>query len=119
MTKEDEVKISDEKSDLANKLSAIGWGLSLVWIGLAMFLRIDQSIIIPGIGVIILAIQGVRRYNGLKLEGFWVVIGAVFIFGGLWEALEEKLPMGPIVLIGAGVVLIIFASRGKYLSRKK
>ena len=119
MTKEGKEKVSAEKSDLANKLAAVGWGIFLIWAGAAMRMNIDPSLVILGIGVLIFVMQGIRKYNGLKLEGFWLVIGAIFIVGGLWEMLEEKLPMVPVMLIAAGVVLIAFAGRGKYLSRKK
>jgi hypothetical protein len=119
MTVEGKVKISADKSDLANKLAAVGWGIFLIWAGAAMLLHIDPSLVILGIGFLVFVMQGIRKYKGLRLEVFWLVIGAIFIVGGLWEMLGEKLPMVPVMLIAAGVVLIAFAGRGRYLSRKK
>jgi hypothetical protein len=60
-----------------------------------------------GVGVITLAVQVVRKYLNLKLEGFWVVIGLLFVVGGLWELFEPDLPLVPILLIVAGAALLI------------
>ncbi|MGD2125631.1 MAG: hypothetical protein PVG99_06090 [Desulfobacteraceae bacterium] len=51
------------------------------------------------------------------LEGFWVVIGLLFVIGGLWTLFEPKLPLLPIVLILAGLVLIVSILKGKRPNR--
>jgi len=43
----------------------------------------------------------------IKIEGFWVTWGAVFLIGGLWTVLNlASWPLAPIVLILLGVVLL-------------
>jgi hypothetical protein len=43
----------------------------------------------------------------IKIEGFWVAWGAVFLIGGLWTVLNfASWPLAPIVLILLGVLLL-------------
>jgi hypothetical protein len=43
----------------------------------------------------------------IKIEGFWVACGAVFLIGGLWTVLNlPSWPLAPIVFILLGVVLL-------------
>ena len=97
--------------NLADKLPAIGWSLFFIWIGIALLMKLDASIGLLGVGVITLAVQVVRKYLNLKLEGFWVVIGLLFVVGGLWELFEPNLPLVPILLIAAGSALLGSAIR--------
>ena len=107
-----ELKANDQ-SDLNRKLAAIGWSLFLVWVGIAFLLKIDPGFGLLGIGIITLAMQAVRKYYNLKLEGFWVVIGCLFLIGGLWNIFQPKLPLVPILIIVAGLIIFFSAIRGK------
>jgi hypothetical protein len=91
----------------ADKLSTVGWSLFLIWVGIALLMKLKVSIGLLGVGVITLIVQVARKYFGLKLEGFWVVIGLLFIAGGLWELFKPNLPLMPILLIAAGAVLLV------------
>jgi hypothetical protein len=42
----------------------------------------------------------------LNFEGFWLVIGGLFVLGGFGRVLEVRIPIIPIVLILAGMVMI-------------
>jgi hypothetical protein len=72
----------------------IGWGLGLI-----------------GVGTITLGEQGARWYYGLRLESFWIVVGAVFALGGAWELLNIQFAVAPILFIIAGAALLFSALR--------
>ena len=58
-------------------------------------------------GILILAAQLARSHINIKIKGFWVACGAVFLIGGLWTVLNlASWPVTPIVLILLGVVLL-------------
>lgn len=107
-----------EQRDLANKLDAVGWGLFFIWIGIAFLTDVDVGVGLLGVGVITLGMQAVRQYFKLKLKGFWVVVGLFFLAGGLWELFAVKLPLVPILLIMAGLILLVSVAGGKHLIKK-
>ena len=93
------------------KLAAVGWGLFLLWVGVAMLLGFGTAAGLLGVGVITLGVQAMRRYAGLALEGFWVVIGVLFTLGGLGALYEVDVPIVPIVLVSGGVLLLVSVLR--------
>lgn len=95
------------KSDLARKLDAVGWGLFLIWIGVVLLARAEASLALLGIGVIIVGVQMARVFLKLNPEGFWLVVGLLFVVGGIWQLLDAKLPLVPILLIVAGLALLL------------
>ena len=52
------------------KLGTIGWGLFLLWIGLALVLEYPLQTGLIGIGIIILIIQLIRKYLKFQFEIF-------------------------------------------------
>jgi xanthosine utilization system XapX-like protein len=42
----------------------------------------------------------------MKIEGFWIACGAVFLAGALWTLVDLPWPLAPILLILLGVVLL-------------
>jgi hypothetical protein len=95
-----------ETQNFADKLPALGWSLFFIWIGVALLLKFDAGVGLLGVGIITLAVQVIRKYLNLKLEGFWAVIGLLFVIGGFWELFEPNLPLVPILLIAAGSALL-------------
>ena len=104
---------SSLKSELDKKMSTVGWALFFIWIGIAFLANFDFGVGLFGIGILTLGMQVARLFAKLKLEGFWVVVGILFIIGGLFGMLESKIPLVPILLILAGLVLLILIVRGK------
>ena len=100
-----EVK-THEKYGVARTIEAIGWGLFFIWVGIAFTIGVEKAIGLLVIGIITLGGQAARRFYGLKLEGFWVIVGCCFIVGGLWEFFEPEFALVPILLIIAGLALI-------------
>lgn len=103
------------KKSLSDKLSAIGWALFFIWVGVAYLLSPGSGIALLGIGVIILGIQFVRKSSDLPLEGFWVVVGLLFVLGSIWDTFEAEIPLIPILLIVAGVVILLSIMKRKGL----
>lgn len=91
----------------SGRLSTIGWGLFVIWVGVAMLADLDVGIALLGIGIITLGIQVARLSIGLALEGFWVVLGLLFVVGAIWQLMAVDLPLVPVLLIGAGVALLL------------
>lgn len=116
--KKGEVLKTDQRNEVARKLGAVGWSLFFIWIGVALLMKVDVGIGLLGVGVITLGAQAARKYFNLKLEGFWVVVGLVFVIGGIWALFEPRLPLLPIVLIVAGLALLVSTFKGKARMRK-
>lgn len=107
------VETESTDGDLTGKLSAAGWGLFFVWIGIVYLGGLSTWLALVGIGVITLGMQLIRKTLGLAFERFWLVVGLLFLLGGIWDLSGTTLPLFPILLIvaGAAVFLSIFKSR--------
>jgi hypothetical protein len=102
-----------EKSVLDKKLEAFGWGLFFVWVGIALLLDVGWGIGLLGVGAITLGGQGARQYLGLQPEGFWIVVGALFLLGGILHLIGAEEIAGPAVLVVVGAALLFAALRHK------
>jgi len=96
-------------SGMEGRLSTIGWGLFFAWVGVALLTGLSEGLGLLGVGVITLGVQGVRKLVGLSLEGFWVIVGLFFTLGGLGSLSEAELPLVPIALVVAGLLLVASA----------
>jgi hypothetical protein len=98
-----------ERHVTAHKLDAVAWGLFFVWVGIAFLANLSWGTGLIGVGVLVLGGQLARKYLGLTFEGFWAVVGALFVIGGVWELLSVRVSLIPILCIVAGVALIVSA----------
>lgn len=98
-----------EHRSVARRLDAIGWGAFFIWIGAALLADLGWGITLVGIGLITLGGQAARWLYRLRLEGFWLLVGAGFLLGGLWQLAEVTLPLLPVLLVLAGLVLVFTA----------
>jgi hypothetical protein len=89
----------------------VGWALFFVWVGASLLLDVGLGVGLLGVGVITLGGQAARSYAGLRLEGFWVVLGLFFVVGGLWKLMAVELSLVPLLLIAAGLALLVSALR--------
>jgi hypothetical protein len=66
-----------------------------------------------GTGGIILVMMGVRYLYGIKISGFWIVLGIVALAFGISDVFGLNIPVFPILLIiiGASVVLTPFLKK--------
>jgi len=95
-----------QRRELTGKLEAVGWGLFFIWMGVALFAHLGWGTGLLGVGIITLGVQAARKYFGLKLEGFWVAVGFLFVVGGVWKLFNIHLGLLPILCIVAGVALL-------------
>jgi hypothetical protein len=93
--------------------SAVGWGLFFIWVGICYIAGFGFTVGLLGVGVIILAVQLARTFSGIKFEVFWVVVGILFVLGGIWNLLKIEFDLVPILLILAGALLLVSAFTGK------
>src|ERR1700746_2826121 len=98
---------STEKSKLTRDLDSIARAIFIIWIGTAMLLAMPWGWFLVALGILILAAQLARSQMKIKIEGFRVAWGMVFLIGGLWTVLNfASWPLAPIVFILLGVVLL-------------
>ena len=91
------------------KLDSLVWGILLIWIGIALFTALGWGIGLLGVGAILLCEQAARKYMGGSIEIFWIVVGAVFITGGVSELSNVHISLVPVACIVAGVALLLSA----------
>jgi hypothetical protein len=88
------------------KLDGIAWGMFFLWIGIALLANLGWGMGLLGIGIIILGGQIARKSIGFALETFWILVGVLFLLGGIWDLLSVRVSLAPIVCIVAGVLLL-------------
>jgi hypothetical protein len=116
--KETEPSRTAERHELSAKLDSVGWALFFMWVGIAFLADVGWGWGLLGVGIIILGEAAVRRYLALKIEGFWVVCGLMFLVGGLSELFMVPWPLVPILLILCGMVVLWGAVSGKHMMKK-
>jgi hypothetical protein len=100
---------------VAHRLDGVGWGLCFVWVGVALMADLGWGLGLLGLGVITLAQQAARRYFGLAVEWFWVVVGFFFALSGVGQLLALQFSLVPIILIVAGAAILFSALRRQHV----
>lgn len=107
----DSSNVGDKKSNITakivDKLNAAGWGLLFIWIGIALLLELSSSIILLGIGTVILLVQVICKYLSLSVRLFYVFVGLLFMIGGFWKNYKPEVPLIPVFLIVVGTGLLL------------
>ena len=102
-------KASNPEGKLGNKLDAVSWSLFFIWMGIVMITDAPKSAALIGIGVVILGAQAARRYYQMSLERFWIIVGLLFFFGGLWDMFDLNAPFGAFILLAIGALILFSA----------
>ncbi len=112
----DGARDSESKRLLARKLDAAGWGLFFIWMGVAVLAAVGWGVGLLGVGILTLGAQLARQHFGLRIDRFWLVVGALLFFGAAWELLAVGLHNAampgawvPVSSIAAGVLLLFSA----------
>ncbi len=108
-------QFAPDARSLARALEAIGWGLFLIWIGIALLSDFGWGVSLLGVGIITLGGQMARKYFNLRVELFWITVGVLFLLGGVWELFEIRLGLTPVLIIVAGILFLL----SPLLGRKK
>ena len=98
-----------DRRDALKKVEALAWGLFFIWVGVVLLAELGWGIGLFGIGILILGGQMARRRIALNFETFWLLVGTLFVLGGVWELLGIRVSLIPIVSIVAGVALLVSA----------
>lgn len=99
-----------QKSTLDKYLEDIGWGLFLIATGCILLVPaqlVPQGTWLIGTGLIMLGLNGVRYFNGIKMHGFTLVLGLLTLLAGLGDLFHLKLPLFAIFVIFIGVSIIL------------
>ena len=105
-----------EEHGRSKTLEAIGWGVALLWVGVSLLLAFGWALVLMGLGILTLVMQGLRVSSGLKVEQFWLILGAVFLVAGAWQSLSGMaFPLVPVALILLGIAILgnVWIKRGK------
>ena len=100
-----------QTSTTARRLDAGGWGLFFIWVGVALIAGLGWGAGFLGVGILTLSVQVARKFLRVGAEPFWIVVGALFVAGGVAEFLTLELNLLPVLLIVAGLGLVISALR--------
>lgn len=96
-----------KEHEVAQTISAVGWGAFFVWIGIVMMADVPPGWALVVIGMVTLAGQAARIAFGLAREGFWLTVGGLFLVGGIWQLFDVQLQLVPALLIGCGLAVIL------------
>lgn len=100
--------IADKPGTSEKQIEQATWGVFFVWIGLALLASLPWGIWMIGVGVIIFGAQVSRRLATLRLEAFWIAVGALFVIGGVSEIAKFQLDIAIIpalcILVGVGLL---------------
>ena len=104
------VVIDPEKAALNKRLETAAWGAFLVMLGGFMF--VPDEIIKGGwwsigVGLIFLALNAARYFNGLRMSGFTTFLGIISVIGGVLDLAGMKGVNGAVLLIVLGGYLIL------------
>jgi len=96
----------EKRSQSAKPLEAAGWGMVLLWLGITSLFALGWPIFLIGLGVIALAMQGLRAMLQVPVEGFWLILGVIFIVAGVSESFGTRFPFVPVALILFGLAAL-------------
>lgn len=106
--------ITNERSvrDLNHRIEEVGWALFLMMIGIIWFLpdgMIPPDSWLIGSGLIMLGVNFIRYFSGIRMSGFTVFLGILALIGGLSGILNLKLPVFAALFVIFGASLLMRA----------
>lgn len=85
------------------------WGLLMTWTGAVLLLRWGWGIGLVGAGAILLCAQAVRKHLRLRVDGFGLVAGALFVVCGVGSLFEVAVDLFPVLCLVAGIAVLVSA----------
>ena len=103
-------------------IDALAWGALFIWWGITLLIQFPAGVGLIGVGLILLAANAARYFQGMGLSGFTTAIGVLaLVWGGLELAgtvLPFELPVFPVLLIVLGLMVLFGSRRGEATSVK-
>jgi hypothetical protein len=107
----------DAQRAVSRRLDELAWALFLILVGAIWLLpggTVPEGAWLVGAGLILLGINAVRAFKGIKMSGFTIVLGVLALVAGLGHFAGVKVPVFAIlfIIIGASIILRpVFAKR--------
>lgn len=99
-----------QKDSLAKRLDESAWALFLIMTGIVWLVpeeRLPDGTWLLGTGVLLLALNAARYFNGLAIGGFTTVLGVLALAGGIGERLGIDIPLFAVALLLLGVSILL------------
>ncbi len=103
------VDVQKKKAGLDARLGDIGWAVLLITIGTIWLLpekQVPQGSWLIAAGLILLGLNAVRYFNGIRMSGFSLILGTLALLAGIGTFLAWNLPLFAIALIVIGVCML-------------
>ncbi len=101
---------STRKVALSKRLEDFGWAVLLIVIGTIWLMPeklTPKGSWLIAAGIIMLGLNAIRYFKGIKMVGFSLVAGILALLAGLGEFFGLTLPLFAIALIVIGVVMLL------------
>lgn len=96
----------NNSSERSRQIDSAAWAVFFIWVGVTMLAHVPWSWFLVGVGALILGAQLCRWQMALKVDGFGVACGVIFLAGAAWELLALQWPLAPVLLILLGGYLL-------------
>ncbi len=109
-----------KKNAFDKRIESIGWALFLIMSGVLLIAPdglVPDGTWLIGMGLIILGSMGIRYLYGIRIDGFWTILGILALGYGVSEFFSLNLPVFPVLLVIIGMVIVYKAFIGKTNSR--
>src|SRR5512138_388719 len=105
-----EPTVDPEKAALNKRLETVFWGLFLIMLGgwaLVPGEMIPKGAWSIGVGLLMLGLNAVRYFSGIRMSGLTTVLGILALFGGIGDMLGWADLNGAFLLIVLGLYLVL------------
>jgi len=96
------------------RLENIGWGLFLIIVGVTFLgpeIEAPVGVWLIGAGLIMLGLNAVRYFSGIKASSFTIGLGSLALVAGIASAFSVKIFGILLILFGAGIIIRPFFER--------
>lgn len=106
-------EIETRQRFLNTRLEEFGWAVFLILLGVLWIMPegyFTSTAWLAGAGIILLGMNFIRFYFGIKMSGFTVFLGVVALLAGFVSGFGVELPIIPAVLLVLGFSLLMRAA---------
>jgi membrane-bound ClpP family serine protease len=103
------VDVQKRNAELDARLGDIGWAVLLITVGTIWLLpekQVPQGSWLIAAGLILLGLNAIRYFNGIRMSGFSLVLGTLVLLAGIGEFFAWHLPLFAIALIVIGACML-------------